>query len=106
MKWQFWKNETRAETSYTDTFIQALLGRAQGKNTAYPSATGALESCAGTTGRAFMAAEVSGRPALVDALTPGCLEIIGRSLIPNPPKGSSRADRTGDERREQAEVRV
>ena len=28
------------------------------------------------------------------------------NLIPNPPKGSSRADRTGDERREQAEVRV
>ena len=27
-------------------------------------------------------------------------------LSPNPPKGSSRADRTGDERREQAEVRV
>ena len=27
-------------------------------------------------------------------------------LDPNPPKGSSRADRTGDERREQAEVRV
>ena len=27
-------------------------------------------------------------------------------VSPNPPKGSSRADRTGDERREQAEVRV
>ena len=27
-------------------------------------------------------------------------------LSPNPPKGSSRADGTGDERREQAEVRV
>ena len=81
MKWQFWKNETRAETSYTDAFVQALLGRAQGRNTAYPSATGALESCAGTCGRAFMAAEVSGRPALVNALTPGCLEIIGRSLM-------------------------
>ena len=81
MKWQFWKNETRAEGNYTDALIAALLGRAAGKNTAYPSATGALEACAGTTGRAFMACEVSGRPALVDALTPGCLETIGRSLI-------------------------
>ena len=61
MKWQFWKNETRAEGNYTDALIAALLGRAAGKNTAYPSATGALEACAGTTGRAFMACEVAGR---------------------------------------------
>ena len=81
MKWQFWKNETRAEVGYTDAFVAALLGRAQGKTLAVPVATGALESCAGTVGRAFMACEVAGRPALVDALTPGCLEIIGRSLI-------------------------
>ena len=31
---------------------------------------------------------------------------LSLALSPNPPKGSSRADRTGDERREQAEVRV
>ena len=33
-------------------------------------------------------------------------ETMGDAAYPNPPKGSSRADRTGDERREQAEVRV
>ena len=81
MKWQFWKNETRAEVGYTDAFVAALLGRAQGKTLAVPVATGALESCAGTVGRAFMACEVAGRPALVDALTPSVLEIVGRSLI-------------------------
>ena len=81
MKWQFWKNETRAEVGYTDAFVAALLGRAQGKTLAVPVATGALESCAGTVGRAFMACEVTGRPAIMDALTPSVLEIIGRSLI-------------------------
>ena len=82
MNWQFWhKNETRAEVGYTDAFVAALLGRAQGKTLAVPVATGALESCAGTVGRAFMACEVAGRPALMEALTPSVLEIIGRSLI-------------------------
>ena len=48
---------------------------------AIPSATSALESCAGVVGRAFMASEVAGRPASVDAITPPVMELIGRSLI-------------------------
>ena len=72
MRWPFGKSEppardeTRAEqTAFTDTLINALVSRAQGKTLAIPSATAALEACAGVVGRGFMAAEVSGRPLLV-----------------------------------------
>ena len=82
MKWPFGnKLETRADTSYTDTLIAALVSRAQGKSLAVPSATAALEACAGTVGRGFAASEVTGPDSLTRALTPGCLELIGRSLI-------------------------
>ena len=79
--WPFGKLETRQDSSYSDTLIAALVSRAQGKTLAIPAATAALESCAGTVGRSFMAAEVNGRPAVTGALTPQCLEMIGRSLI-------------------------
>ena len=75
------KLETRAESSYTDTLIAALVTRAEGKSLAVPSATAALEACAGLTGRGFAAAEVTGPDSLTRALTPGCLELVGRSLI-------------------------
>ncbi len=81
---KFWpfgnKLETRAD-SYSDVLIAALVSRAQGKSLAIPSATSALEACAGLTGRGFAAAEVTGPDALARALTPGCLELVGRSLI-------------------------
>lgn len=85
MRWP-WQQETKLETrqgesSYTDAIINALLSRAQGRTLAVPSATAALEACTGTVGRGFMAGEVSGRPAVMDAVTPDCLEIIGRGLI-------------------------
>ena len=73
------KLETRA--SYTDTLIAALVSRAQGKTLAIPSATAALEACAGTVGRGFAASEVSGPDSLTQALTPSIMEMIGRSLI-------------------------
>ena len=66
---------------YSDTLIAALVSRAQGRSLAIPSATAALEACAGLVGRGFMGAEVTGRAALVDALTPSVMELIGRSLI-------------------------
>ena len=72
--------ETRAD-SYTDAVIAGLLSRAQGKTLAVPSATAALEACAGTVGRGFAASEVSGPDPLTSALTPGVLALIGRSLI-------------------------
>ena len=82
---KFWpfgngKLETR-DDSYTDTLISSLLSRAQGKTLSIPTATAALEACAGLTGRGFAAAEVSGPDTLTSALTPGVLEMVGRSLI-------------------------
>ena len=82
MKWPFGnKLETRQESGYSDVLIAALVSRAQGKSLAIPSATSALEACAGLTGRGFAAAEVTGPDSLTRALTPGCLELVGRSLI-------------------------
>ena len=75
------KLETRAESSYTDTLIAALVSRAQGKSLGIPTATAALEACAGTVGRGFAASEVTGPDSLARALTPGVLELVGRSLI-------------------------
>ena len=81
MKWPFGNNlEMRAE-SYTDTLVGLLVGRAQGKSLSIPTATAALEACAGTVGRGFAASEGSGPDSLARALTPGVLEMIGRSLI-------------------------
>ena len=72
--------ETRDE-SLSDSFIAALLARAEGKSLAIPAATAALEACTGTVGRAFAAAEVGGRPIVADSLNPYLLEMIGRALI-------------------------
>ena len=82
--WPFTKRqalETRAETSYTDTLIQALVSRARGDSLAIPHATAALEACAGVVGRAFAAAEVGGRPIVTDALGPSKLEMVGRAMM-------------------------
>ena len=82
MKWPFGtKLETRADSSYTDTLIAALVGRAQGRTLAVPSATAALESCAGTIGRGFASAELTGPASITSALPPSTMEMIGRSLI-------------------------
>ena len=75
------KLETRTESSFTDVLVAALVSRAQGKSLAVPSATAALEACAGTVARGFAASEVTGPASLARALTPGCLELVGRSLI-------------------------
>ena len=75
------KLETRQESSYTDTLVAALVARVRGQTLALPTATAALESCAGVVGRGFMACEVTGRPAFTDTLTPAVMEMIGRSLI-------------------------
>ena len=48
------------DDSYTDTLIAALVSRVQGRSLAVPTATAALEACAGTVGRGFAASEVAG----------------------------------------------
>ena len=78
---KLWPFEKR-ESSYTDAIITAILANAQGKGLSSPSATAALESCVGLTGRGFAAAEVSGgQDSLTRALTPAVLSLIGRELI-------------------------
>ena len=81
---KFWPFGNKLETrddSYTNTLIAALVSRATGKTLSIPTATAALEACAGLTGRGFAAAEVTGPDALTSALSPPCLELVGRSLI-------------------------
>ena len=74
------KLETRQE-GYTDALINAIVSRVTGKSLVTPSATAALEACAGTVGRGFMSAEISGPDALSQAFTPSTMELIGRALI-------------------------
>ena len=73
--------EKRADSSYTDALVAVLTSGAAGTSTALPTATAALESCAGLIGRAFAACEVHGPESVVKALTPDLLSMIGRALI-------------------------
>ena len=80
--WPFGNKLETRDDSYSDTLVAALVARAQGKTLAVPGATAALEACAGVLrARGFAASEVSGPESLTRALTPGTLELIGRSLI-------------------------
>ena len=69
------------ESSYRDALIAALTSQAEGKLVAVPTATAALEACAGSVGRAFSSAEIKARPIIAEALTPVCMETIGRALL-------------------------
>ena len=71
----------RRDSSYTDALVSAITANAGGQTTAFPTATAALEACAGLVGRSFAAAEVSGPDRSIEALTPGLLNMIGRTLI-------------------------
>ena len=81
MKWPFRHQLETRESAYSDAVIAALVSRAEGKSLATPSATAALEACAGVVGRGFAASEVSGPDSIIQALTPSIMEMIGRSLI-------------------------
>ena len=62
--------------------VQAIQSRAAGQQTAFPTATAALEACAGLVGRAFGSALVEGVSDVYSAaLTPDLLALIGRALI-------------------------
>ena len=77
-----WEKRSSGGTnsSYTDALIRTIVAQA-GATVANPAATGALEMASGTVARAFMSAEVNGPAAVMPALTPGCLSMIGRDLI-------------------------
>lgn len=70
--------EKRETTSYTDAVVAAILGGARNQS-AQATATAALETCAGVTGRGFASARVTGLRA--SALDPQTLAILGRALI-------------------------
>ena len=81
MRFPWQRRETRADSSYTDALIASITASAAGQSTAFPTATAALESCAGFVGRAFASAEIAAPPMLADALDPSCMSLIGRALI-------------------------
>ena len=81
MRWPFARRETRADSSYTDALVAAITANASGETTAFPTATAALEACAGFVGRAFAAAEVATDARTLEVLTPAMLAMIGRALI-------------------------
>ncbi len=81
MMWPFRRRETRADSSYTDALVAAITANAGGKSTSFPTATAALEACAGFVGRAFAAAEIKAPAYATAALDPACLSLIGRALI-------------------------
>ena len=79
--WPFGNKLETRQDSYTDTLIAALVSRVPGKALTIPTATAALEACSGLVGRSFAACEVGGPETITAALTPPCLELVGRSLI-------------------------
>ena len=78
---RFWPFNREKRSSLTDVWLTQLLSTATGASLAAPSATGALEACAGLVGRAFASAEVEAAPWAQRALSPACLAMIGRALI-------------------------
>ena len=81
MRFPWQRRETRADSSYTDALVAAITANAGGQTTAFPTATAALEAAAGVVGRAFAAAEVRAPDAMLAALDPAFLSMVGRSLI-------------------------
>ena len=79
--WPFGNHLEKREAAYSDAVIAALVSQAEGKSLATPSATAALEACSGLCGRGFAGAEVDGPSFIAGALSPGILEMVGRTLI-------------------------
>ena len=73
--------EKRADSSYTDALVAVISANAGGQTTAFPTATSALESCAGLVGRAFASADITAPDYAIEALSPDTLSMIGRALI-------------------------
>ena len=75
------KFEKRADSSYTDALVSALTSNAGGRALAIPTATAALESCAGFISRSFAGAIVKSDSGIDRLLNPPLLSMIGRALI-------------------------
>ncbi len=72
--------EARAQ-SYSDALTTLIVNAQSNTATAVPHATAALEACAGFIGRSFAVAEVEAPDTIKGALTPGCMSLIGRTLM-------------------------
>ena len=81
MRFPWQRRETRADSSYTDALIASITANAGGRQTAFPTATAALEACAGLVGRAFASAEVGGGALARAVLDAPLLAMIGRALM-------------------------
>lgn len=81
--WPFARQPEKRESSFTDALVSQIVASAAGSVSARPTATGALEACAGLVGRAFASAQVNARPVYARAVTPALLSLIGRELIRN-----------------------
>ena len=79
--WPWSKKPEKRESSFTDALVTQILSTATGASLALPTATGALETCAGLVGRAFASSEVQGPAWVQRALSPALLALCGRSLI-------------------------
>lgn len=79
--WPFFNRREVRESSLTDALVTQIVASAGGAVSARPTATGALEACAGLLGRAFAGATVEGPPMLTAPLTPAFLNLIGRELV-------------------------
>lgn len=82
---RFWpfgrKPEDRAQSSYSDTVVNAILAAAEAPS-GDATRTAALESCAALYAMAFACARVEGLPPMLEsALTPSVLAHIARNLI-------------------------
>ena len=81
MRIPFFGRREKRESSFTDTLVRQIVSTATGGSLALPTATGALESCAGLVGRSFASAEIQGPAWAQRALTPSLLGLVGRQLI-------------------------
>ena len=79
--WPFKQQHETRDSSFTDSLVAQIVSQASGGTLARPAATGALEASASIVARCFAAADVSGPDSFREALGPGTLSMIGRSLI-------------------------
>ena len=71
----------RRSGAYTDALVSRIVDAASGSTSPLAAATAAVEAVAGILARSFAAAAVSGPEQLTEALTPGCLAMMGRAMI-------------------------
>ena len=81
MMWPFFNRREVRESSLTDALVSQIVANAGGAVSPRPTATGALEACAGLIGRAFSAASVEGPAMLTAPITASVLNLIGRELV-------------------------